>query len=388
MICDAKRIPLCEPVLSGLEQRYVAECLRDGWVSSVGPWVARLEREFAAVLGARFAVATSSGSAALHLALLVAGVEPGDIVLVPSLTFVATANAVRHAGAQPLFLDVEEAYGQLDPDILKRFLELECLSDRGETLHRRSGRRVRAVVPVHLYGHPCDLDSVLELSRDHGLRVVEDAAEAIGTRYRGQPVGIRGDVGVFSLNGNKLVTAGGGGVLVTAREDWAARARRLSSQCRDDPIEYTHDEVAFNYRLTSLAAAVACAQLERLEDGIASKRRIAAEYRRHLEKVEGLRLPAEAPWAFHSFWMFCVRVDARRFGRSSRELLHMLGERGIETRPAWTPLHRTLAHSGAPYFGGDIAERFCREALCLPCSVSLEDERIARVADAIVEAAR
>ena len=382
------RIPLCVPCLGGREAEYVTRSLEEGFVSSVGPWIERFERALAERVGAPCAVATSSGTAALHLALCIAGVEPGDAVLVPSLTFVATANAVRHAGGVPVFLDVEDAYGQLDPSGLVRFLEREC--DRGVdgTRHRASGRRVRAVLPVHLYGHPCDLDPVLETARAYGLRVVEDAAEGIGSLYRGGPVGVRGDVGVFSFNGNKLVTAGGGGVLVTADSEAAARARRLATQSRCDPVEYLHDEVGFNYRMTSLAAAVGCAQLEQLDAFLARKREIAQAYTARLEKVEGLRVPEQASWAVHSFWMYCVRIDPERFGRTSRELLACLGEHGIETRPAWTPLHRTPAHADAPHFEGEVAERFGAQGLCLPCSVSLRDSELDRVADAIREAAR
>jgi perosamine synthetase len=381
-------IPLHDPEIRGNEQAYLMECLETNWLSSGGPFVERFEADGAAFLGAPHAVATSSGTAALHLALVVSGIEPDDEVLVPAFTFIATANAVRYVGAWPVFIDSEPNHYQIDPEKLRRFLERECVFGPSGLRNRTTGRRIRAVVPVHMLGHPCDMDPVLELARTYDLRVIEDATEAIGARYKGRMVGRLGDVSCFSFNGNKVITAGGGGLLVTEREDWATRARRLSTQCRDDPIEYTHEEVGFNYRLSNLHAAVGCAQLEQVERYIAAKRAIASEYNTRFQDVEGITTPSEAEWAYSIFWLYCVRIDPDRFGIDSRELLRGLRESGIQTRPLWTSLPSCRAYADAQSDGCEVAQMISREALCLPCSVGLSEEDLERVAAAVRESRR
>jgi perosamine synthetase len=259
-------IPLSVPSLNGNEWKYVKACLDAGWVSSAGPFVDRFEQEVAGYLGAKYAVATVSGTAALHIALLVAGVRTDDEVLVPTLTFIAPANAVRYVGAWPVFIDVEPDYWQMAPAAVRQFLSDECRKVNGEIRNRTTGRRIAAILPVHILGHPSDSDSIMEVAAEFGLHVVGDATEGLGARYKNRPVGNLADISCLSFNGNKIITAGGGGMIVTDRKDWADRARYLTTQAKDNPVEYEHSQVGYNYRLSNIHAALGCAQLEKLDE--------------------------------------------------------------------------------------------------------------------------
>ena len=379
-------IPLCVPEIRGDEWRYVKECLDTNWVSSVGPFVDRFEREVAAYVGANHGVAVTSGTAALHIALLLAGVEPDDEVLVPSLSFIAPANAVRYCRAWPVFMDAEPKYWQTDVDKVASFLNTECASHGGETRNRSTGRRVKAILPVHVLGHPVDMDLLVELAHGRGLAVVEDATESLGARYRGQMTGSLGDVGCFSFNGNKLITTGGGGMVVTNNSEYADRARYLTTQAKDDPVEYVHDEIGYNYRLTNLQAAMGCAQLEDVEERLAAKRSIARAYDEAFHGVSGITPMAEAPWASSAFWMYTILVDEGDFGMDSRRLLGLLDRSGIQARPLWQPLHLSRAHASSQAYRCDVAERLHRDALSLPCSVGLTPADQERVIDAVLRA--
>src|SRR5262245_23809249 len=268
-------VPLSVPHLAGNEWRYVKECLDTSWVSSAGGFVTRLERVLADRTGRAHGVATSSGTAALHTALVVAGIGADDEVLMPALTFIAPANAARYVGAWPVFVDVEPDHWQIDPGKLAEFLERECQWRDGALWNRTSGRRVRAVLPVDLLGHPFDADPILDLARSRELIVIEDATESLGARYKNRSVGRLGDLACFSFNGNKIVTSGGGGMIVTDDTNWADRARYLTTQAKDDPIEHQHGDVGYNYRLTNVQAAIGVAQLEQLDDHVERKRFIA-----------------------------------------------------------------------------------------------------------------
>ena len=376
-------IPLCVPEMTGNEGRYLNECVDTGWVSSVGAFVDRFERETAALVGVPHAVATTSGTAALHVALLVAGVRPDDEVLVSSLTFVAPANAIRYVGAWPIFVDAEPAYYQLDVNLVRDFLKHNCEGARGCLRNKRTGRRVSCLLPVHVLGHPLDFEPLRALADEYGLVIVEDATEALGTTTRGRNAGALGDIACLSFNGNKLITTGGGGMFLTAREDWAKRARYLTTQAKDDEIEFVHGAVGFNYRLTNIQAAVGCAQLGGIERFIAKKRAIAARYAEAIAGIEGITLMPEAPWAKSVFWMYTVLVDEQRYGMSSRGLQRALAVEKIQTRPVWQPLHQSPAHQPAVVLGGEVAERINQTALSLPCSVGLTDAQQARVIDTL-----
>jgi perosamine synthetase len=378
-------IPLCVPEVRGNEWMYVKECLDSGWVSSVGPFVDRFERELAARVGAPYGVATVNGTAALQISLLVAGVQANDEVLVSALTFIAPANAIRYAGAYPVFIDAEPEYWQMDPERVREFLEEECTWQNSELRNRETGRRVRAILPVHILGHPVDLAPIVELARKYDLVVVEDATEALGTRYKGEPVGAAGDIACFSFNGNKLITTGGGGMIVTPNAQWASNAKYLTTQAKDDPVEYIHGETGYNYRLTNVLAAMGCAQLEKLDEYIGAKRRVAEFYEETLGHVPGITPMHEAPWAFSTFWMYTVIVDERRYGIDSRSLLRNLAAAGIQTRPLWQPLHQSRVFRDLPQISAPVSEYLNRVALSLPCSVGIAQEQLWRVASCIAE---
>lgn len=373
--------------MAGNEWRYVKECLDTGWVSSVGSFVDRFEREFAAEVGVRCAVAMGSGTAALHIAALVSGVEPGDEVVAPAVTFIAPLNAMRYAGAWPAVVDVDPDFWQLDAPQVRRFLVEDCERRGGTLVNRHTGRRVRAVMPVDILGHPVDLDAIHALADEFSLTVIEDATESLGARYKDRPLGQRSPVTCFSFNGNKLITTGGGGMLVTDDEAKAKRARYLATQAKDDPLEYIHSTVGYNYRLTNVLAAMGCAQLEQLDAFVAKKRAIAARYVEAFRDVPGITPMREAPWARSACWLFTVLVDDARFGRDSRALLRRLADQRIQTRPLWQPMHRSAAHAGAWSRPCPVAEAIHARALSLPCSVGLTAADQERVIAAVRAAA-
>lgn len=379
-------IPLFEPRLDGNEWRYVKECLDTGWISSVGSYVTKFEEAMSARIGAAHAVATSNGTSALHTALLVGGVQPGDSVLVSDMTFIAPANAIRYAGAHPIFMDAEDRYLQLDVEKTLAFLEKGCRWAKGELRDKASGRRIRAIMPVDVLGHPADIAPLLEAARRYGLILIEDASESLGSLYRGRPTGAGADSACFSFNGNKLVTTGGGGALTTNDSSFAKRAKHLTTQAKCDPIEYTHDEVGYNYRMTNVLAAIGVAQLEQLPGFVARKRRIAERYAAALDGVPGLTPMREAEWASSTYWMYTILIDEKRFGMDARSLLKRLGAKGITTRPLWQPMHLSPAHKGSRDAGCGVSARLYRDALSLPSSVGLTDEQQARVVAAVLAA--
>lgn len=385
---DLQVVPLSVPEIRGNEWEYVKECLDTGWVSSVGSYVERFERLVAAQAGTKYAVATASGTSALHVSLLAAGVQPGDEVLVSTLTFIAPVNAICYAGAFPVFIDAEPDYWQMDPARVLEFIEKECDWRSGVLRNRGSGRRVSAIIPVHILGHPVDMDSILEIARKYDLKVVEDSTEALGSTYRGKSPGSLGDIGCFSFNGNKIITTGGGGMIVTDREDWAKKAKYLTTQAKDDPIEYVHGEVGFNYRLVNVLAAIGCAQMEQLAHYVEKKRTIAARYNRELAGVGGLELMRQASHAESSHWMYTMLVNPDAFGMDSRQLLKFLDAQKIQTRPLWQPIHLSPAYASERRVSLPVAEDLARRALSLPCSVGLSEDEQNRVIASIIEAAR
>jgi aminotransferase in exopolysaccharide biosynthesis len=372
-------VPLCAPVLTGNELGYITDCLKSGWVSSLGSYVDEFENRVARYVGARHAVATMNGTAALHVALKLAGVERDDEVLVSTLTFIAPANAIRYLGAWPVLIDPERQSWQMDPSLIGDFVEHECEWRGNDLINKSSGRRVKAVLPVHILGHPVDMDSIVELAQAYQLPVIEDATESLGATYKGRMVGKLGSMSCFSFNGNKIITSGSGGMIVTDSDEWATRAKYYTTQSKDDPIEYIHREVGYNYRLTNIQAAFGCAQIEKIDEFIQAKRRIANLYTEALTDIAGIDPLTEAPETYGTYWMYAVTVDESECGFSSRQLMSSLREQGIQTRPLWQPMHRSPAHSASQYIGEGIADEIVDKALCLPCSVNLSDEDLSRV---------
>ncbi|MFL5958795.1 MAG: DegT/DnrJ/EryC1/StrS family aminotransferase [Gaiellaceae bacterium] len=352
-------IPVAEPSLGEREVELVTDAIRSGWVSSIGEYVTAFENELASRCGVAHAVATSNGTTALHLALAVAGIAPEDEVIMPALTFVATAAAARYLGASPVLADSDPAHWCVDP----------------EDVASRITSRTRALVAVDLYGHPADMDALGEIAAAHDLLLVEDAAEALGATYRDRPAGSLGRLGVLSFYGNKLITTGEGGAVLTDDPALAERARFLRDHAMDPDRRYWHGEIGFNYRITNLQAALGVAQLERLDEFLERKRAIAAAYRSGLADVPGVSLQEEAAWASSSWWMTTLRIDGSRIDRD--ELGARLRADGVDTRPAFVPLHLLphLRQSGSL----PVAEAVGREGLSLPSSTSLSDAELDHV---------
>jgi aminotransferase in exopolysaccharide biosynthesis len=360
-------IPLCIPNLGGNEARYLVECVDTNFVSSVGPFVDRFEEELREVTGARFAVATASGTAGLHVALLAAGVGRDDLVLLPSFTFIASANAIAHCGADPWLLDVSEASWTLDPEAVERTLATETESSNGGLRHRATGRRVAAIMPVYTLGLPADMDRLVALANDYALPVVADAAAAIGARYKDRSPGCLGaQLEVLSFNGNKTVTCGGGGAVLASDEQLARLVRHLTTTARVSDA-YDHDRVGFNYRMTNLHAALGCAQLEQLESFVAAKRRIAETYNHALADLPGVRVFPAPPWANGARWFSGLALVDRR----AAEVVPRLQERGVDARPFWKPLTLQAPYRDCPRAPTPVTDRIWPTVLTLPCSTAL-----------------
>ena len=379
-------IPLSVPEIRGNEWIYVRECLDTGWVSSVGSYVSRFENDLATKVGCGHGVATVNGTAALHIALLVAGIQPDDEVLVSTLTFIAPANAIRYVGAWPVFIDAEPIHWQMDVEKLRTFIEHDCEWRNGNLRNKRTRRRVKAIIPVHILGHPVEMDPLVQLARKWNLLIIEDATESLGSKYNGHMVGSLGDISCFSFNGNKLITCGGGGMLVTNDSAWAQKARYLTTQAKDNPIEYVHNEVGYNYRLTNVLAAMGCAQLERLDEYVAVKREHARYYSMTLSQLDGITVMSEADNAQSTFWLYTVQIDESKFGLTSRQLMEILERQRIQTRPLWQPLHLARPYEQCTRIVSGVSERLYRDGLSLPCSVGLRSADRDRVVDAVQKA--
>ncbi len=348
----------------------MVEAVRSSWISSTGAFVQRFEREFAAMCSARAAVAVANGTAALHLAILALGVGAGDEVLVPSLTYVATANAVRYVGAEPIFVEIDEQTWCLDPARL-----VEAITPR-----------TRGIIAVHLYGHPADMDAIQAVASAHGFWVIEDAAEAHLARYKGRVVGRLGTLGTFSFYGNKIFTSGEGGAVVVDDPALERRIRILRGQGMDPDRRYFFPITGYNYRMTNVASAILCAQLERAQELIARRRRVMDLYRQLLAGVPGLGFQPVAAWAEPAPWFFCVTVDERRFGMSRDALMEALDRAGIETRPFFIPLHRLppfVEQSSRRDQELPITDRIASSGLNLPTHSQLRDDEVAYIADVI-----
>jgi len=367
------RIYLSPPDVSDVERKLLLEAFDSNWVAPVGPDLDAFEAQVADLVGVRHAVALSSGTAALHLALVAAGVRRGDTVLVPSFTFAASANAVSYLGARPVFLDSTAASWNVDPGLVADEL-------RSRAAH---GRLPRAVITVDMYGQCADYDPLLAACDRYGVALVEDAAEALGASYRGRPAGSFGLAGVLSFNGNKIVTTGGGGMLVTDDARVAAQARHLATQAREPVAHYEHRSVGYNYRLSNLLAAVGRGQVQRLDDLIAARRETARYYRAELGGLSGLTFMPIADYGRPNWWLTCLLVDADRFGADRDRVLEHLGRQNIEARPAWKPMHLQPAFQDCVMRGGAVSADLFRRGLCLPSGSALTGHDRERVVTAV-----
>ena len=367
---DPRRIPVAAPLLDGRETEYVMECLQTGWISSLGRFIGDFERAFADYCGVRHAVACNNGTTALHLALVALGVGPGDEVIVPTLTYIASANTVSYCGATPVFVDSEPATFNIDPAKLEAAIT----------------PRTKAIMPVHLYGHPADMDPIREIAARHGLLVVEDAAEAIGATYRGRRTGGLGDCAAFSFFGNKIITTGEGGMVTTDDDALAERLRLYRSQGMDPARRYWFPVIGYNYRMTNIAAAIGLAQLERIESHLAARRRVAQGYDRRLAALEGrIVRPVTEPWADNVYWMYTVLL-APGERRTRDAVIAALDRAGVETRPVFHPLHVMPPYEGLARGAFPQAEDIGARGLNLPTHAQLDDADLDRVVAALADA--
>jgi perosamine synthetase len=369
-------VGLHEPQFAGNEWRYLKECLDSSYVSSVGKFVDRFEADLASYTGAKHAVAVVNGTAALHVALLLAGVQAGDEVLVPAMTFVATSNAVSYCGAVPHFVDSEESSLGMDPHALREYLARVTESRGGLCLNRDTGRVIRAVVPMHVFGHPVDIDGLLSVVHEFGLVMVEDAAESLGSFYHGVHTGTFGLLGTLSFNGNKTITTGGGGAIITDNAQLASAAKHLTTTAKvPHRWAYRHDQVGFNYRLPNLNAALGCAQLEQLPGLLAAKRRLYEGYAQAFASVPGVRLVTEPSGCRSNYWLQTLVLDPAAAGERD-EVLALSNDAGFMTRPVWVLNHRLPAYRNSPRMSLPVAESLEQRLINLPSSAQLARQAV------------
>jgi dTDP-4-amino-4,6-dideoxygalactose transaminase len=372
------RIYLSPPDPGPDDRQRLLAAMDSGWIAPVGPEIDAFEGELAAATDRLHGVALASGTAALHLALLIGGVGPGDLVLVSSLTFAASANAVRYVGAEPVFVDSDRSSWNLDPDLLAEELEDA----------RRSGQKYAAVIPVDLYGQCADYQRIEALCAEHEVLLIEDAAEALGAFYRDRKAGSFGAMAVLSFNGNKIITTSGGGALLTDRPKWAAEARFLATQARDSAVHYEHSRLGYNYRLSNLLAALGRSQLADLERRVEARRGHNNAYRAALGEIDGIEFMPEAPGCRSTFWLTTLTIDPAASGASRHEVQMHLESLDIEARPVWKPMHLQPLYKACQVIGGEVSGDLFERGLCLPSGSSLTRKQRERVIAGVLEVLR
>jgi dTDP-4-amino-4,6-dideoxygalactose transaminase len=370
---ETKRINLSLAEVGELEEAFIQRAITSGWITTLGPDVELFEKEIAQLVGRDFAVALSSGTAALHLAYKACGVGVGDEVVIPTMTFGATAFPVQYLGANPVFLDVDKDSLTLDTNLLAEFLR-----------HRKKINRLpRAIVPVDLYGVPCNYDDLVDLSSEFEVPLVCDAAESVGSRHQGKPIGSIGQSSIFSFNGNKIITTSGGGMLLTDDEQVADKVRYWAAQSREPVVWYEHKEIGYNYRLSNILAALGCAQLKRLPEFVAKRRQIRSWYTDLLSDLEGLSVMQDPAWGKSNAWLTVILFDLKIYPNAPERFRQALERENIESRPIWKPLHRQPVFSNCETCLTGVADEMFSRGLCLPSGSALTHEQISRVADVI-----
>lgn len=370
------RIYLSPPHMSGYEMEYIQQAFEANWIAPLGPNVDHFEQEFAAYVGSKHAVALSSGTAALHLMLRHLEIQPGDEILVSSLTFCGSVNPIIYEGAKPIFIDSERTSWNMDPGLLE------------ETLQKRASqnRLPKAVILVHLYGQSADVDRILSICQHYGIPLIEDAAESLGANYQGRHTGTLGVGGVFSFNGNKIITTSGGGMLVSNDEVLAKHARKLATQARDPFPHYEHSEIGYNYRMSNILAGIGRGQLRVLDERVQKRREVFAYYQEALANIEGLSFMPEAPWGQSNRWLTVIQLDPQRTSVSPEMLRLKLEEYNIESRPVWKPMHLQPIYKEYECIGGEVAEEFFVRGLCLPSGSALDEASLAHITAIIRDA--
>ncbi len=377
-----KMIPLSVPLLDGNESKYLQECINSGWVAD-GKFIHKFESQLSDFVGVKYAVLCSNGTAALHLSLILSGVKEGDEVICPTVTFISPVNTVRYVGAYPVFMDCDD-YLNIDIKKVKEFLETGCSYDDGRLINKKTNRQIKAIIPVHVFGHPVDMDSLMELADRYNLKVIEDATESLGSKYKDRHTGTFGHIGCFSFNGNKIITSGGGGAIVTNNKEYADKSRYLINQAKDDAINYIHNEIGFNYRLSNIQAAIGLAQLEKLDNFISIKRKNFQHYQNELTDSD-LKLTNEPQDTFSNYWFYTLKLPEKHVKEA---LLKELSEVDIEARPLWMPVHMQKPYKEYEAFKINKAEELWERIICLPCSVNLKEEDIKKVCGVIKDGIR
>ena len=364
-----KKIPICEPQMYGEELKFVTDCIKTNWISSKGKYIERFEQEFANFCGVKHGIAVFNGTVAIHLALVSAGIMPGDEVIVPAFTTVCSVNPIFYCNAKPVLVDADPNTWNIDP----------------KKIEEKISAKTKAILPVHLYGHPCDMDPIREIAERHNLLVIEDAAEAHGAEYKGRKAGSLGDVATFSFYANKIITTGEGGMIVTDDDQIADAARALRDQAYGKKNRFLHEKIGFNYRMTNIQAAIGCAQMAHATESIKARRKNAALYSSLLKDVKGVTLPPEASWAKNVYWMYTILLE-KSFGADRDMVMKLLDENGIETRPVFYPMHNQPAYGD--YFRGEeypVAEELSKKGINLPSANTLTKNEIERVVDTLVK---
>jgi len=376
-------IPLSVPSLKGNEWKYVKECIDTEWVSSAGKYVDLFEQKIAEYTGSKYAIACVNGTSALHVSLRLAGIKPGDEVIVPTLTFIAPVNAVTYNGASPVFMDVDEYYN-LDIDKTIEFIQTETVFKNGITYNKQTDKCISAIIPVHMWGNPVWLDELVPLCLDRNIVIVEDASESLGSiynrgNYKEYHTGTIGKSGCLSFNGNKIITTGGGGMILTDDEDLAEKASYLTTQAKDDPVRYIHNDIGYNFRLTNIQAALGVAQLEQLPKFLKRKHDILHKYQSAINNIDGLIIVDAPTYAENNHWMNLLQINSEIYGEDREDLMHRLDVNNIQTRPAWAPIHLQKPYQVCQTYRVEKAEELVENSLCLPSSTNLSDEDLANV---------
>ena len=371
---------LSGPNMGGNELKYVTECITTGWVSSVGAYVDQFEKLTAAFAGTKYAVATSSGTTALHICLVMMGVNSDDYVITPNITFIATCNAIKYTGANPLFIDTHERSWQMDLDLLQEFLENETEQKDNVCFNKKDGKRIPVIMPVHVLGNIGDMDRLMAIAKKHNLIVIEDSTEALGSYYKGKHAGSFGLLGTFSYNGNKIITTGGGGMIITDDETLAKKAKHLTTQAKSDPFEYIHDEIGYNYRLVNVAAAMGVAQMEQLPQFLIRKKEIIAFYKKELQGVGDIEFQEVSNDVDPNWWLPTIKTVKQR------EVLKVLNDHKMQSRPFWVPMNQLVMFTKNIYFNKtDRSDFVYKHCLSIPCSTNITDDDLKAVCEKIKE---
>jgi len=384
----SNHIPLSVPSLSGNEWQYVKECLDTEWVSSAGKYVDLFEQKISEYTGAKYAVACVNGTSALQVSLRLAGVQPGDEVIVPTLTFIAPVNAVAYNGASPIFMDADQFYN-IDVEKIIQFIQSETLFRDGATWNKTTGKRIAAIVPVHVWGNAIWLDELEPLCKERNIALVEDASESLGTVYNKgtftrKHTGTVGKLGCLSFNGNKIITTGGGGMILTNDYNLAEKALYLTTQAKDDPARYIHHEIGYNFRLTNIQAALGVAQLEQLPRFLKKKREIFLQYKSALKDVDGLTIADVPDCAENNHWMNILQIDGAAYGEDRESLMQRLEKNGIQSRPVWGLNHLQKPYKKSHAHRVENAEKLMKNSLCLPSSSQLTKDRLESIVECLI----